>query len=41
LRDIGSRLLRKLFETKWRLLTNEEVYAMVKNPHNNRDNKGT
>jgi hypothetical protein len=25
----------------WRLLTNEEVYAMVKNPHKDRYNKGT
>jgi hypothetical protein len=23
----------------WRILTNKEIYAIVKNPHCNRDNK--
>jgi hypothetical protein len=26
-------------EEKWRILTNKEIRAMVKNPHYNRDNK--
>jgi len=25
----------------WRILTNKEIYAMVKKTHNNRDNKVT
>jgi hypothetical protein len=39
---VYRRILGPVYENEkenWRILTNEEIYAIVKKTHNNRDNK--
>jgi len=41
-RKVYRRILGPVYDKErenWRILTNKEVYAMVENPHYNRDNK--
>jgi hypothetical protein len=43
-RKVYRRILGPVYDKEkenWRILTNKEIYAMVKKTHNNRDSKVT